>query len=1178
MEQAGKYRSDDAMPNELENAPLIAAGDARTSLFVGDGEMGTLMRSLDWSRTPLGPVETWPQSLRMMVRYLLANRFPLMLWWGPEYACIYNDAYRPILGRKHPASLGQPVREVWHEIWHVLQPLIDTPFNGGPSTWMEDIPLELNRHGFVEETHFTIAYSPVPDEAAPRGIGGVIATVHEITEKVVGERRTSTLRDLGARSAEAKTAEEACASAAQILSTHAHDVPFALLYLNEGDGTRARLAGAAGVAMGEAISPHVVALTDGPSPASDTGLRDALKAATRTGTAQTLDDLASRFEAVPAGPWSDPPRAATVLPVPSNRADHFAGVLVAGLSSRLAFDERYRTFLDLLTAQVATAIANARAYEEERQRAEALAELDRAKTAFFANVSHEFRTPLTLLLGPLEETLRRKETIAPDVRDDLTAAHRNALRLLRLVNSLLDFSRIEAGRVEAVFEPTPLASYTAELVSTFRSATDRAGLGLEIIAEEVSEPVWVDRAMWEKIVLNLVSNAFKHTFEGTITATLRTEGGTAVLEVRDTGVGIPDDQLPHLFERFHRVPNARSRTHEGTGIGLALVRELVRLHGGSIDVTSRDGAGTTFRVTIPLGTSHLPREQLVTSGATPRRASIGLGAAAWLEEALRWLPSVVSEPAATEEMTVPSSKLEFLPGTIDQPDVGGSRVLLADDNSDLRDYVARLLRSQGWTVDAVTDGLTALQTARARVPDLVLTDVMMPGLDGFALLRELRNDPRTANVPVVVLSARAGEESRVEGAASGADDYLVKPFSAQELVARVGVHLRLARQRRDTELALRSRTAQFETLLNEAPLGVFLVDGNLRIREVNPVALPAFADIPDLIGRDLDEIVHIQWPAEYADEIVNLFRHTLETGEPYYTPERIEERRDIGVTEYYEWQINRITLPEGGYGVVCYFRDISAQVHARHEAEQAREQAEAANRTKSEFLAVMSHELRTPLNAIAGYVQLIDMEVHGPVTDEQREALSRIQRSGKHLLSLINDVLNFAKLEAGRVEYEPRDLALIDAVAAVSPMIDSQLRARKLAYEVHVDPRAVVYADWEKLQQVLLNLLSNAVKFTAPGGRITVDTPASDQLAGETQADRVLLRVSDTGIGIPRDKLGLIFDPFVQVHRKLTNTIEGSGLGLAISRDLARGMGGDLEVSSIEGEGSAFTLVLPRAS
>jgi len=281
------------------------------------------------------------------------------------------------------------------------------------------------------------------------------------------------------------------------------------------------------------------------------------------------------------------------------------------------------------------------------------------------------------------------------------------------------------------------------------------------------------------------------------------------------------------------------------------------------------------------------------------------------------------------------------------------------------------------------------------------------------------------------------------------------------------------------------------------------------------------------------------------------------------------------VLEYYEWQINRITLPEGGYGVVCYFRDISAQVHARREAEAAQKLAETANRIKSEFLAVMSHELRTPLNAIAGYVDLLDMEVHGPVTAPQREALSRIQRSGKHLLGLINDVLNFAKLEAGRVEYTPRDVRLADAVASVSPMIESQLKAKGLSYDVRVDPTIIARADLEKLQQVLLNLLSNAVKFTAAGGRVSVETPASDD--GSADPDRVVLRVADTGIGIPRDKMGLIFDPFIQVHRKLTNSVEGSGLGLAISRDLARGMGGDLHASSVEGEGSTFTLVLPRA-
>src|SRR5215471_17750898 len=188
---------------------MNSAQGTSSSLKVHDGEseMGALIQAMDWSLTPLGPVASWSPSLRMMVPFLLVNRFPLLLWWGPEFIQIYNDAYRPILGTKHPyPGLGRPVSECWSEIWHVLRPLIETPFNGGPATWMEDIQLEINRYGFVEETHFTIAYSPVPDETVPGGIGGVLATVHEITEEVVGQRRIITLRDLGTRSAEAKTA------------------------------------------------------------------------------------------------------------------------------------------------------------------------------------------------------------------------------------------------------------------------------------------------------------------------------------------------------------------------------------------------------------------------------------------------------------------------------------------------------------------------------------------------------------------------------------------------------------------------------------------------------------------------------------------------------------------------------------------------------------------------------------------------------------------------------------------------------------------------------------------------------------------------------------------------------------------------------------------------------------
>ena len=414
--------------------------------LAGGGEMGALMRSMDWSKTSIGGVESWSPVLRMMVRLLLANRFPLLLWWGPRYCQIYNDPYRPVLGDKHPASMGQPARECFPEIWEVIGPLINTPFNGGSATWMDDLQLEYIRYDRLEEAHFTVAYSPVPDENAPSGIGGVLATVHEITEQVVGERRLSALRDLGSHSGEAKTAEGACVIAAGMLAEYPEDVPFALFYLLNDDRTRAHLAGAAGIEMGRAESPLEIAVRGERSREAIWPLAETV----RSEAMQIVEGLQGKLSSVPPGPWSDPPRSAVVWPIRSNIAHQLAGLVVLGLSSRLQFDDRYRDFCELVASQVATAVANARAHEEERKRAEALAEIDRAKTAFFSNVSHEFRTPLTLMLGPLEEELRENSS----GREHLEIAYRNSLRLLKLVNTLLDFARIEAGRLEAVYEPT----------------------------------------------------------------------------------------------------------------------------------------------------------------------------------------------------------------------------------------------------------------------------------------------------------------------------------------------------------------------------------------------------------------------------------------------------------------------------------------------------------------------------------------------------------------------------------------------------------------------------------------------------------------------------------------------------------------------------------------------------
>jgi hypothetical protein len=316
-------------------ASEFGAETAVGTAFSPSGEMARLIREKDWSQTPIGPSEQWSPTLKIMIDFLLANRFPLLLWWGPQYVSIYNDAYRPILGTKHPRALGQPFKEVWPEIEHVLSPLIDTPFNGGPATWMDDILLEVNRHGFAEETHFTIAYSPVPDDTAPRGIGGVLATVHEITEKIVGERRIEALRGLGARAGEAKSAEEACRLAALALNNHDKDIPFALIYLLDANGEDVQLAATTGWGDGEQ-PPSNRAIATSRLDKAAWPLREAFD----TKAPIVVEKLGSLMLEVPTGPWSDPPNTALVLPIRSNVPHQLIGFLVAGVSPRLRLDDQ----------------------------------------------------------------------------------------------------------------------------------------------------------------------------------------------------------------------------------------------------------------------------------------------------------------------------------------------------------------------------------------------------------------------------------------------------------------------------------------------------------------------------------------------------------------------------------------------------------------------------------------------------------------------------------------------------------------------------------------------------------------------------------------------------------------------------------------------------------------------
>jgi PAS domain S-box-containing protein len=758
---------------ELSKAQLIE------SVFAGRGEVATQMRLLDWSTTVLGAVEQWPQALRTALRIVLGSGYPMTICWGPDFALLYNDAIRPVLGTKHPWALGRFGREVYPEAWDFIGQLYEAVLTRGQeASFLADLLVPIIRNNYLEETYFAFSCSPIPDDNGQ--VGGVLTALLETTDRVLEDRRRHVLRDLASRTVGARNEEEVWRVSAETLGQDRVSLPFAFLYEYRPSEHQAYLAGSS-VETDEALRPPVI-------DCHSENLWRLDPALTRDGVVIELGDRASRV-IVPN--WPAAPKEGSIVPIRLGEYSEALGFLIVGIHPGRAFDDAYRQFVLRITEQITIGLASARAYDHERQRAEALAEVDRAKTTFFSNVSHEFRTPLTLMLGPLEEVLlEARERLGPERHEQLVAVRRNGLRLLKLVNTLLDFSRIEAGRLQATYQPTDLANFTSEIASAFDSAMDNAGLRFSVECQPIAEPVYVDRDMWEKVVLNLLSNALKFTFEGEVALTLKNVDGVVELQVRDTGVGIPEEHLQRVFERFHRIEGVHARTYEGTGIGLALVQELVKLHGGSVRVESALGQGSTFTVTIASGKAHLPAERIQ---AAQLFSSTKIRAEAYVEEAQQWL--------GDESGAVDVAMLGKLPTLTSSPEPKPAAkrelILLADDNADMRRYLLRLLGDR-YEVHAVADGSQALEATRQLRPALVLADIMMPRLDGFGLLRAIRDDSALASTPVILLSARAGEESRVEGLQADADDYLVKPFSARELLARVATHVKMANLRRET--------------------------------------------------------------------------------------------------------------------------------------------------------------------------------------------------------------------------------------------------------------------------------------------------------------------------------------------------------------------------------------------
>ncbi|GAB3400090.1 ATP-binding protein [Massilia agilis] len=1086
----------------------------------GDSETAGLIRAMDWAGTALGPMDQWPQSLRTSLSICLACRFPILLWWGPERIMLYNDEYRPILGKKHPEAMGGAGREVWSDVWPIVGPMLDTVSSTARAVKAEDLLLLMNRYGYNEEAYFSFSYSPIPDETG--ACGGIFTPVIETTEKVIGARRIEKLRQL-ASTPRAGTLAEACAQYAAVLADARADVPFGLIYAIDAAAGRATLACSFGLDGYPEAAPHEIA----------PGVGDAVWPVLAALHAnEPTVAICPEGVRLPRGAWDDACGQAIVAPVRMPGQEHPVAVLVAGVSPHRALDATYLSFYQLLADQLQGSIGEALANEAERRRAEALAEIDRAKTTFFSNVSHEFRTPLTLMLGPLQEVLA-DQSLGAGARRHLELMRRNGLRLLKLVNALLDFSRIEAGRMVASFAPVDLSACTADLAGVFRSAVERAGLALDVDCPPLPEPVYIDRTMWEKIVLNLLSNAFKFTFEGRIAVRLRREGDRAVLRVSDTGVGIDAADLPKVFERFQRVEGTRSRSHEGSGIGLALVRDLVAMHGGDARIDSVPGHGTTVTVSLPLGKEHLPDEHIASDEGQLARET---WTEAYLEEAELWLA-----PARSGVMAPAGQR---------------SLVFVVDDNPDMRDYVADML-SPTHDVCTFAEGQQLLDAVRAHRPDLIVSDVMMPVMDGYQLLAALKRDKGLASIPVMLLSARAGEDERICAERAGADAYLEKPFSRRELLAKIdALLLRWQLHRIESEQIQRMR-AVFE----QVPAAIALLRGSEHVYEL---ANPLYRRL--VFGRDLlGKPIRKALPELAGQGVFELLDEVYRSGEPYVGHGlHVDLMRGDGPAlqeSYFDFVYQPLRDAEGevdGIAVVAF--EVSETIRARRAAEMA-------SRAKDEFMAMLGHELRNPLAPIVSALEV--MKLRG--IDNVRKEHGIIERQAQHLVGLVDDLLDVARVSEGKVELQREPAELAEVVAQALETAAPLLEERHDIVQIDVPRTALPFlVDRQRMSQVFANLLTNAAKYSDRGSTI--------RIAGWRDGQDIVLEVGDSGQGIAPELLPRVFDMFYQDAQNLARSRGGLGLGLTIVRSLTELHGGTVSAfSEGPGRGSTFTVRVPAA-
>lgn len=1161
--------------------------------FSSNGELSKLLREFDWSKTALGEISTWPQSLKTAINIILNSQHPMFIAWGKEQIFIYNDAYIQILSRsKHPWALGRPFSEVWSEIWDVCGPLADKVFQHGEPTFADNVRLFMQREGdFLEEGNYCFSYSPIRDESGE--IAGLFCPSASISRQILMTRRVKTLGELSSKTLLQKTINLACASAIDILATNPDDFPFALLYLTNPDRKSASLIQATGLAIPNNyyINPESIDLTQ---QAGSDKLLWPIAEVIKTAKAQKLS--VASVNSLPLGLEKQRIKHALIFPLNTLGQQQAEGILIFGVNPCQRLDEEYEDFYKAVANNVMIAIQNAKIHEEEKKRIEELARLDKAKTDFFNNVSHEFRTPLTLILGMLDCLFKEhKDSLLSAQIEQLNLIRRNTLRLLKLVNSLLDFSSIEADRMQLAYESSKLSQLTTEIVSGFRSLFEKGGLELNTNIAELDEDVYVDQSMYEKILSNLLSNAFKFTTKGSVTVTLKKVGNNVELSVRDTGIGIPQTELHRVFKRFERIETSHARSFEGTGIGLSFVSELVNLHNGTIKVQSQYEQGSIFTVTLPLGTAHIPANKLTTN---LKRKDNQQFSTASVQEAEAWLPNVTRQrpDVAISTGVIGNTSTDNL--------AIKETIVLVDDHKDMRDFVAKILTPY-YNVITAENGEIALSLIQTHLPDLIISDAMMPVMTGYQLLKALRSDIKTKGLMFMFLTALSAEEDIVKGLAAGANDYLVKPFYADLLLARVKTLIELSRLQKNLQQQIDQRTAElqkekenYSILASNIPVGV---------AHITPAGIVSYANkaLCDIIGLPEEAIKANKWmDAIHPDDrksVLDSWDTARENGTIFIS----KEFRYVHANNDIVW-VNTKIIPEiDEHGKVKSFIaavvDLTERRRLEHEhlnalqtvatyQQKRAEDAEFNRKQLEEISSMLCHELRNPLSGIQGNVELLDItlaayqdflhdKAHLFLPHEQsyidkkftefKDSILAIRRCVEHETIIANDMLDFSKLGAGNIKLHLVDYSLTDTLEAVVKMFQAQAQQRNIQLNIDLPETEIfIKGDSLRLKQVIINIFSNAIKFINQG---SISLSLSE-IAAKESSSIWQITLADTGIGMDEAEKNMLFQRYAQGSSSTFYQYGGSGLGLFLSKRFIELMNGNIQVESIKGQGSKFII------